>query len=77
MLIMSFGLSVIFSLIGYENLCWLKGFLWGLFFGAVFAGTSAGINYLYQRKSFRLWAIDAFYQILMIGIMGIILASWH
>ena len=77
MFLMSFGLALIFNLIGYENLCWLKGLLWGLLFGALFSGTSVGINYLYQRRSFRLWAIDAFYQIIMAGIMGIVLASWN
>lgn len=77
MLLMALGLAIIFSFIGSENLCWLKGLLWGLLFGALFAGTSSAINYLYQRRSFKLWAIDAFYQILMAGIMGIVLASWN
>lgn len=77
MLLMSFGLAIIFNFIGFENLCWLKGLLWGLLFGAFFAGTSSAINYLYQRRSFKLWVIDALYQILMAGIMGIVLASWN
>jgi len=35
-----------------------------------------GVNYLYQRRSFKLWAIDAGYQIVFLSVMGLILGAW-
>jgi anti-sigma-K factor RskA len=39
--------------------------------------TSAGINYLYQQKSLKLWLIDAGYQVIFLGIFGAIMGAWH
>jgi hypothetical protein len=43
----------------------------------LFVGMSIGIYYLYQRRSFKLWLIDAGYQILFLGLQGAILGVWH
>ena len=47
----------------------------GLSFG-VFAATALGVVYLFERRSFALWAIDATYQILAFTLMGAILGAW-
>lgn len=55
---------------------WMEGLHQGLFVGVFFVSASMAINYLYQRKSLKLWLIDAGYQIVFIAIMATILAVW-
>ena len=77
MVIMAFGMAMLIQ--GHEesDVNWLSGLYHGLVVGLFFIGTSIGINYLYQRKSFRLWLIDASYQVICLGIAGMILGAWH
>jgi len=56
---------------------WMSGLQSGLLFGLFFVATSAGINYLYQQKSLKLWLIDAGYQVIFLGIFGAIMGAWH
>ena len=76
---MAFGMGMLLQgHSGHESeLTMLVGLKHGLMIGVLFVGTSQAINYLYQRKSFKLWIIDATYQILFLGIMGAILGVWH
>lgn len=76
MMIMSFGMAILIQGHGNENVNWLSGLYHGLLIGGLFVATSIGINYLYQQRSFKLWLIDAFYQIIFLSIMGIILGAW-
>lgn len=76
MLIMSFGMAIILPKIAGDTLSFSSGLTNGILIGLLFVGTSIGINYLYQCKSFKLWAIDAVYQILFLGIIGAILGAW-
>lgn len=48
----------------------------GIYVGVGFVSTSLGINYLFARKSFRLFLIDAGYFVVTAAIMGGILGSW-
>lgn len=73
MLLMSFGMA--FFMAG-SDISGTDGIVTGLLTGIFFVGPSTGINYLYQRKSFALWCIDAGYQIIFLGITGGILAAW-
>ena len=75
-LLMNFGLAFIFSFVSREEFGAIDGAMYGAFIGLFFIGTSYGINMLYQRKSFTLWLIDAFYQIVYLSISGAILAVW-
>jgi hypothetical protein len=52
------------------------GLMSGLLISVVWIGTSLAINYLYSRKSFKLFLIDAGYYIAFYCIMGIILGAW-
>jgi hypothetical protein len=38
--------------------------------GVMFAAASMGINYLYQRRSLKLYLIDALYQVLGLALAG-------
>jgi hypothetical protein len=75
--LMDFGLAVILQGHATRDITWRSGFLYGLLLGLFFVATSIGINLLYQRKSFKLWAIDAGYQVLYLGISGAILGAWR
>ncbi|HAF30640.1 MAG TPA: DUF1761 domain-containing protein [Bacteroidales bacterium] len=76
MFIMALGLALFSQ--GHTNSesTWLGGLSNGLFVALFFVSTSYGVNMLYQRKPFKLWAIDAGYQIVLLGVMGMIIGAW-
>ena len=45
--------------------------------GLCWVAASLGINYLFERKSFKLWLINGGYHTLQFTIIGLILALWH
>jgi hypothetical protein len=75
-LLMNFGLAIILQGHASREITACSGALYGLLIGLFFVGTSIGINMLYQRKSFKLWAIDAGYQIAYLAMTGAILGAW-
>lgn len=78
MVIMAFGMAIMVQAHeGDQAINWLQGMYHGLYVGLFFVGTTMGINLLYQRRSLKLWAIDAFYQVLCLSVMGAILGAWH
>lgn len=77
MLIMSFGMAMLMGSMSKEVITWQNGLVHGLLIGVLFSATSIAINYLYQRKTVKLWLIDASYQILFLGIIGLILGAWQ
>ncbi len=77
MFIMALGMAMLVNGHGENEIDWMSGMMHGLYVGVFFVGTSIAINLLYQRKSFKLWAIDALYQILFLAIMGAILGAWQ
>jgi hypothetical protein len=76
MFIMAFGLALLFKGHNSNETNWFVGLVHGLFVGLFFIATSYGVNMLYQRKPFKLWIIDAGYQITLLGIMGTIIGAW-
>lgn len=82
---MIFGGSFIFSLIisfilvlfiGPERDAMIgatAGFMAGFFWVA----TAMGITYLFERKSFKLFLINAGYHVITFTIMGLILGAWR
>mgnify|MGYP006294181553 CR=1 FL=1 len=72
-LVMDFTLAIIIQA-GGKEICWSGGMITGLVLGLGFIGTATAVNYIYQRKSFRLWLIDAMYQTIGLGVAGVILA---
>ena len=45
--------------------------------GLCWVAASLGINYLFERKSLKLWLINGGYHTLQFTIIGVILALWH
>jgi hypothetical protein len=76
-LLMNFGLAVILQGHAGRDVTYLSGALYGFLIGLFFVATSIGINVLYQRKSFTLWAIDAGYQVCYLAVAGAILGAWR
>lgn len=49
----------------------------GLVVGLGFVGTSLGINYLFERKSLSLWAINTGFHTAEFVAIGLVLGLWH
>lgn len=75
MILMSFGMAMFFQ--GSEELSAQTGAMYGAMTGIFFVATSAAINYLYQRRSFKLWLIDATYQVIFLTGIGALHGTWH
>jgi len=75
--LMDFGLAVILQGQAGGKVTLSSGALYGLLIGLFFVATSIGINILYQRKSFTLWAIDTGYQVFYLALSGAILGAWR
>jgi hypothetical protein len=79
-----FGLAFILGLIAAVNLAMFMGpesrpemgALWGFLAGFGWVATFIGTHYLFERKSFRLFLINAGYSIVALTVMGVILAAW-
>lgn len=80
-----FGTTFVLSLIIAFNLAAFLGpdasFVWGLTAGALagigWVAAAIGILYLFERKSMRLFLINAGYHAVTFTIMGGILGLWH
>ena len=42
-----------------------------------FVGTTFGINYLFARKTLKLYLIDIGYQVVSFFVMGLIIGAWY
>jgi len=71
-LIMSFNLAGFVS--GYEE--WIWGLIGGSLAGFGWIAMSLGIIYLFERRSIKLFFINAGYLVVSFIIMGLILGLW-
>src|SRR6478609_3265841 len=79
-----FGLAFLLAVISAVNLAMFMGpendptmgALWGFLAGAGWVATFVGTHYLFERKSFTLFLINAGYSIVALTLMGIIIAAW-
>jgi hypothetical protein len=53
------------------------GLFGGLMAGFTYVAAALGITYLFELRSFGLWAINAGYQVVVFSVMGAILGAWH
>ncbi len=74
MMIMMFGMTRVIQ--AHQEINFVHGAFHGMMIGLFFAACSMGINYLYQRKSIKLWLIDAGYQVAFLALGGGIMAWW-
>ncbi len=71
-LIMSFNLAGFVS--GYES--WTWGLIGGVLAGLGWVAMGLGMIYLFERRSLRLFAINAGYLVISFTVMGLILGIW-
>lgn len=71
-LIMAFNLAGFVS--GYES--WTWGLTGGVLAGFGWVAMSIGIIYLFERRSFKMFAINAGYIVVSFIVMGLILGLW-
>jgi hypothetical protein len=56
---------------------WQDGLFAGFMAGFTYVAAALGITYLFEMRSFGLWAINAGYQVVVFSVMGVILGAWH
>jgi hypothetical protein len=56
---------------------WRFGLFAGVMTGVFFVSTFLGVLYLFERKSLRLFLINAGYCSITFAIMGTIIGAWH
>lgn len=79
-----YGLAFLLGLIASINLAMFlgeesdpaMGAFWGFLAGFGWVATFVGTHYLFERKSFKLFLINAGYSIVALTVMGVILAAW-
>lgn len=73
MFIMAFNLA---AFIG-NGMGWQFGLTAGALTGIGWVALAIGINYLFERKSFRIWLINAGYMAVGFSAMGAIIGAWQ
>jgi hypothetical protein len=79
-----FGLAFFLAFIASINLAMFMGeenrvemgAFWGFLAGFGWVATFVGTHYLFERRSFKLFLINAGYSIVALTVMGMILAAW-
>ncbi|MEO8473937.1 MAG: DUF1761 domain-containing protein [Chryseolinea sp.] len=79
-----FGITFLLALIAAVNLAMFMGpedkpamgALWGFLAGFGWLATFVGTHYLFERRSFTLFLINAGYSVVALTVMGTIIAAW-
>ena len=74
-LVMATGLALLLQL--HPSLDLASGLAAGGLLGVTLIAASYGITYLFGRKPFVLWLIDAGYMVVFMALMGAILGAWR
>ncbi len=80
-----FGLAFVLALISAVNLAMflgpekdvIMGAVWGFAAGFGWVATFVGTHYLFERKSFKLFLINAGYSVVALMIMGVIIVLFN
>ncbi|NJM26381.1 MAG: DUF1761 domain-containing protein [Bacteroidia bacterium] len=80
-----FGLALVLGFIASINLAMFlgpnmgvgMGAMYGFFTGFGWVATFVGTHYLFERKSFKLFLINAGYSVVALTVMGIIIGAWQ
>jgi hypothetical protein len=79
-----FGLAFLLSIVAAINLAMFMGpedkpamgAMWGFLAGFGWVATFVGTHYLFERRSLKLFLINAGYSVVALTVMGVILAAW-
>jgi len=73
----SFIISLVLALVLGPEKEAVDGAMTGLIIGLFWVATAMGITYLFERKSLKLFFINAGYHIVTFTIIGLILGAWN
>ncbi|MBK6633832.1 MAG: DUF1761 domain-containing protein [Chitinophagaceae bacterium] len=76
MFVQSLAIAIIANRLELIGAGWMSGLKLGALTGACFCAASVGVNYLYEKKTFSLFLINAGYAVLGNIIAAIIICSW-
>jgi len=76
MFVQSLAIAIIANRLELIGAGWMSGLKLGAITGACFCAASVGVNYLYEKKPFSLFLINAGYAIVGNIIAAIIICSW-
>jgi hypothetical protein len=79
-----FGLAFVLGLVASVNLAMFlgeetdatMGAFYGFLAGFGWVATFVGTHYLFERKSFKLFLINAGYSVVALTVMGVIIGAW-
>lgn len=74
--ILNFIAAIVLEMFIGKSATWDFGLIAGLLVGIAWIATALGTNYLFARKTFKLFMIDASYFIVYFAVMGVILGAW-
>jgi hypothetical protein len=74
--ILNFIAAIVLDMFIGKDATLISGMLKGLLVSIAWITTALGINYLFARKSFKLFLIDSGYFVTFFIIMGAILGFW-
>lgn len=74
--VLNFIAAIMLELFIGPDASFLMGLGFGLVVGVAWVSTAFGMNYLFARKSVKLFLIDSAYYILLFVVMGGILGIW-
>lgn len=75
MIIMSYAVNIIIGFHEPAEQTFVHGAFHGALSGLFYAAPATAINYLYQRKSLKLYLIDASYLVLLLALSGGVMAA--
>lgn len=76
MFVQCLAIGILAGRLGISGAGWMSGLKLGAFTGVCFCSAQIGINYLYEKKPFSLFLINAGYAVVGNIIAGIIICSW-
>ena len=75
--LLNFVTALVFAICMGPGAGLVLGFKAGLVVGVFWAGSSVALNYLFEGKSLKLFAITGGYHVLRFTLIGIILGIWN
>ena len=72
---MSFAVNIIINFHEPAEQTFIHGAFHGMISGLFYAAPATAINYLYQKKSLKLYLIDATYLVALLAVSGGVMAA--
>lgn len=77
MFIQALAIAILAERLGIRGDGWMSGLKLGALTGCCFSAATIGVNYLYEKKPFGLFLINAGYAVAGNVIAAVIICSWY